>query len=143
MYHTSPTPINPGTINHCGVAGDCLFFSNDIYVMTAQNFYYVYEAQFDCVPVHQLYDEDIVTEIAEYFDCSAELAESLLDARDSLHNQELFDAEGPWWLQGKRGECAVKMGYDGCEDIDEQGTVYIVPMTGRESELVLRDIKRK
>ena len=47
-------------------------------------------------------------------------------------------AWSPWWLQGKRGECAVKMGHDGCEDEDEQGTVYIVPMTGREKELILK-----
>lgn len=43
-------------------------------------------------------------------------------------------------LQGKRGECAVKMGYDGCEDVDEQGTVYIVPMFGREKELTLVEL---
>jgi hypothetical protein len=29
------------------------------------------------------------------------------------------------------------MGYDGCEDEDEQGAVYIVPMLGRENELRL------
>jgi len=29
------------------------------------------------------------------------------------------------------------MGFDGCEDEDEQGTVYIIPMLGREDELKL------
>ena len=35
------------------------------------------------------------------------------------------------------GECAKKMGFDGCKDEDEQGTVYIIPMFGREEILVL------
>ena len=54
-----------------------------------------------------------------------------------LTGDPLADAENDWWLQGKRGECAVTMGFDGCEDRDEQGTVYIVPMKGREIELTL------
>ena len=68
------------------------------------------------------------------------MAEGLLDASVSEWDLGSCDGEGSWWLQGKRGECAVKMGFDGCEDIDEQGTVYIVPMTGRESELKLIDV---
>ena len=138
MYHTSPVKITEGMINIYGVAGDCLFFSDDIYVMTASDSYYTYEADFNCVTAFNLYDEEIIKEIAERFGCDLELAESLLDASESEWNQE-FDCDDfdSWWLQGKRGECAKKMGYDGCEDIDEQGTVYIIPMTGRESELNL------
>jgi hypothetical protein len=63
-----------------------------------------------------------------------EMAEALLDGRE---NAEYLEAEDSWWLQGKKGECAVKMGYDGAEDMDEQGTVYIIPMMGRENELTL------
>lgn len=138
MFHTSPNPITENTINKNGIAGDCLFFSDDIYVMTASNEYYVYEADFNCVRASQLHDEAIIAEIAEYFGCNEELAETLLDGSESEWNQAFScDGEDSWWLQGKRGECAVKMGYDGCEDEDEQGTVYIVQMTGRESELKL------
>ena len=136
MYHTSPVQITEGMINTNGISSDCLFFSDDIYVMGASGAYHVYEADFDCVRASQLHDEDIINEIADYFSCEPELAESLLDSSENEWNQD-FDCEGgdSWWLQGKRGECAVKMGYDGCEDVDEQGTVYIIPMQGRESEL--------
>lgn len=141
MYHTSPNKIESGLISNNGVAGSCLFFSDDVYVMTASNCYYVYEADFDCVRASQLHDEGIISEIAEYFDCDLELAESLLDASENEWQQAFeCDSEASWWLQGKRGECAVKMGFDGCEDEDEQGTVYIVPMFGREDELKLAEV---
>ena len=138
MYHTSPNKIEAGMINSNGVAGSCLFFSDDIYVMTASDTVFTYEADFDCVRASQLHDDEIIAEIAEYFNCNKELAEALLDGSENEWEQA-FDCEGEdsWWLQGKRGECAVKMGYDGCEDEDEQGTVYIVPMLGRESELTI------
>lgn len=133
MYHTSPNKIEPGSIHAFGIAGDCLFFSDDVYSMSAGKVV-VYEADFDCVPVDALEDEEIIIEIASRFNVDEETAESLLDGSENewVHGA---DADDSWWLQGKRGECAVKMGYDGCEDEDEQGAVYIIPMTGRESEL--------
>lgn len=139
MIHTSPKKIEEGTINSYGVAGDCLFFSDSVYVMTKSPSYFVYEADFNCVPAYKLHDEEIIAEIAEKFDVDADTAESLLDASENEWNHGA-DADSSWWLQGKRGECAVKMGFDGCEDEDEQGTVYIVPMTGRENELTLVDV---
>lgn len=140
MFHTSPNEIKPGTINKFGVAGSCLFFSDRVYTMTASETVYVYEADFDCVSVGMLEDDEIVAEIAKHFGCDEYLAESLLDGSESEWSQEFdCDADDSWWLQGKRGECAVKMGYDGCKDTDEQGFVYIVPMIGRESELKLVD----
>ncbi|WP_214656892.1 hypothetical protein, partial [Vibrio anguillarum] len=119
------------------------FFSDDIYIMTASRTCYVYEADFDCVRASQLYDDEIIADIARYFDVDESTAESLLDGTQNEWCLDDFDCEGEnsWWLQGKRGECAVKMGYDGCEDEDEQGTVYIVPMAGRESELKLVEKK--
>ncbi|MBF4443735.1 hypothetical protein KLK36_07355 [Vibrio anguillarum] len=111
--------------------------------MTASRTCYVYEADFDCVRASQLYDDEIIADIARYFDVDESTAESLLDGTQNEWCLDDFDCEGEnsWWLQGKRGECAVKMGYDGCEDEDEQGTVYIVPMAGRESELKLVEKK--
>ena len=139
MYHTSPTKIEKGTINaksafHC--AADCLFFSNEIYRMTESKEIFIYEADFNCVHVSELSNHDVINDIANYFDCDADLAESLLDG---TANEWDYGADGDdsWWLQGQRGLCAKKMGYDGCEDEDEQGTVYIVPMSGREEELTL------
>ncbi len=142
MYHTSPNKIESGLINNNGVAGSCLFFSDDVYVMTASNSYCVYEADFDCVRASQLHDDEIIADIARYFDVDESTAESLLDGTQSEWCLADFDCEGEdsWWLQGKRGECAVKMGYDGCEDEDEQGTVYIIPMIGREDELKLVEV---
>ena len=137
MYHTSPNKITKGMINANGVAGDCLFFSDNIYVMTSSATYYVYEADFNCVAASQLHDVEIINQIAERFDCDSDLAASLLDSSENEFNQSFdVDAEDSWWLQGMRGKCAVAMGFDGCEDEDEQGTVYIVPMSGRESQLV-------
>jgi len=134
MYHTSPQEITTGTINSYGVAGSCLFFSDNIYAMTQSDELYVYEADFNCLEAFELYDVEIIAEIEEKFNCSTEEAEGLLDASLSEWDYS-SDADYSWWLQGKRGECAKKMGYDGCEDKDEQGTVYIIPMLGRESEL--------
>ncbi|KZX78271.1 hypothetical protein A3715_19595 [Oleiphilus sp. HI0009] len=135
MFHTSPNKIEEGTINNFGIAQDCLFFSDEIYRMSDAAVY-VYEADFDCVSASQLHDEEIISEIAEKFNVSTDIAESLLDASESEWEHGA-DADSSWWLQGKRGECASKMGFDGCEDEDEQGCVYIVPMKGREHELKL------
>ena len=82
------------------------------------------------------YAGDVVAEIAERFEIDVDAAESLLDGSDSVWNHDFSDAENDWFIQTKRGECAKKMGFDGCKDHDEQGAVYIVPMFGRESILV-------
>lgn len=138
MFHTSPVKIEK--INKNGIAGSCLFFSNKIYSMSNKSMY-VYEADFNTIEVSKLYDEKIITRIAKYFDIDTETAESLLDGSENEWDYGA-DADGSWWLQGMRGECAVKMGYDGCKNRDEQGTVYIIPMFGRESELKLIEIKQ-
>lgn len=142
MYHTSPQIITNGLINNYGIAGSSLFFSDKIYIMSQRETYYVYEANFNCIHVSQLYNKEIIEEIASYFECNEELAESLLDAKENEWLQEFeCSSENSWWLQGKRGQCAVEMGYDGCEDLDEQGVVYIVPMKGRENELKIVENK--
>lgn len=135
MYHTSPNKIDQGSINKFGIAGSCLFFSDSVYKMSHASVY-TYEACFECVRASQLHDDAIIAEIASYFDVDLDTAEGLLDSSENEWGHGA-DADGSWWLQGKRGECAVKMGYDGCEDSDEQGTVYIIPMIGRENELKL------
>lgn len=135
MYHTSPTKIEAGSINRFGIAGPCLFFSDSIYKMSAASVF-IYEADFNCCDVSDLHDDDIISDIANYFDVDLDIAESLLDGSESEWDHGA-DADGSWYLQGKRGVCAVKMGFDGCADIDEQGRVYIVPMINRECELKL------
>ena len=135
MYHTSPNKIESGTINPFGAAGECLFFSDEVYSMSVGKVF-VYEAEFDCIRASHLEDDKIIAQIGARFSVDEDTAEGLLDGSESEWDYGA-DAEDSWWLQGKRGECAVKMGYDGCEDKDEQGTVYIVPMSGRENELQL------
>lgn len=138
MYHTSPNEIKAGQINDLGISGSCLFFSDNIYCMSASDKIYVYEITgLDCVSVSQLYSAEIIKEIQEWFNVDEDLAESLLDGSKWEFNIEGCTGEDSWWLQGKRGDCAVEMGHDGCKDVDEQGVVYIVPMTGREDELTL------
>lgn len=140
MFHTSPNLITDGMINEFGIAGSCLFFSDRIYQMSNASIY-TYEADFNCVPVYKLHDDEIIADIAERFNVDLETAELILDGSETHPHRRVSDdddsAYDSWWLQGKRGECAVKMGFDGCEDTDEQGAVYIVPMLGRESELKL------
>lgn len=142
MYHTSPNKIEVGSIHDNGIAGSCLFFSDDVYRMSEQSTY-VYEASFNCIAVNQLFDEDIISRIAEYFNVDTDTAEALLDGSQNEWDLDGFntDGEDSWFLQGLRGQCAVKMGYDGCEDEDEQGTVYIIPMKDREAELTLIEEK--
>lgn len=144
MFHTSPNLISNNSINDKGIAGDCLFFSDDVYVVTMSDIVYVYEADFTCIAVNELHDEEIIEEVSYKFDCDAQLAENLLDGSENEWNQAFdIDAEDSWWLQGKKGECAKKMGYDGCQDVDEQGTVYIIPMKNKENQLELKEVIRR
>ena len=133
MFHTSPN--KEIKVNKFGIAGSCLFFSDDVYQMSEAS-KYVFEADFNCVLASELHDDAIISEIAGVFDCDLDDSESLLDASADEWDYDC-DGDKSWWLQGKRGECAVVMGFDGCEDEDEQGTVYIIPMLGRENELKL------
>lgn len=140
IYHTSPTEIKE--INSYGIACDCLFFSANIYTMTASAEYVVYSLEINedkMIKVSDLYDEEFVNEIAEEFGVDVEVAEGLLDGSESEWDHDC-DAEKSWWLQGKQGECAKKMGFEACVAKDEQGIVYIVPMLGREKDLVLEKV---
>jgi len=91
MFHTAPSKIE--SIHDMGIAGSCLFFSDDVYVMTASSSYYVYEADFNCVRASQLYDEKIVAEIALYFDIDEDTAESLLDGTQNEFRLDNVDIE--------------------------------------------------
>lgn len=129
VFHTSPVKIEK--INKYGTFGECLFFSSDVYQMSKASVN-VYSIELDdVISASQLYHEDSIAEIAERFNVDVETAEGLLDGSESVFELG-FDGEDDWWLQGVRGQCANLMGYDACEDEDEQGAVYIVPMFGKE-----------
>lgn len=135
LYHTSPNEIT--TINRFGLFDDCLFFSNDVYQMSACDVivYSIDASEMSFAHVSDLYDAHIIDDIAENFGIDSVLAEALLDDRSSVWDYAFASGEAVWYIQAKRGECAKAMGFDGCEDRDEQGTVYIIPMLGRENIL--------
>ena len=135
LFHTSPKEIT--SIDRFGTFGDCLFFSPNVYEMSACETitYSINADDMRFVEACDLHDEEVIAEIAERFEIDSDDAESLLDGSDSVWNQDFADAENDWYIQAKRGECAKKMGFDGCLDEDEQGSVYIIPMLGRESIL--------
>jgi len=137
IIHTSPEKIE--NINNKGIFGDCLFFSSEEYTMTQSETVYVYSLEISeeqICHVSDLYDEEIVAHIANVLSISHEEAENVLTGRNTAWDYG-GDGEDDWWVQGKQGECAKKMGFESAESIDEQGTVYIVSMTGRECDLVL------
>lgn len=139
VFHTSPTVITKIDNSPMRTFADCLFFSDDIYQMSAcDTITYSLEIDEDMIiRVSQLDDSEIIKEVAELFDCDLDLAELLLDASESEWDLDNCDGDKSWSLQALRGKCAKKMGYEACEDEDEQGTVYIIPMLGRESDLKL------
>jgi hypothetical protein len=136
LFHTSPVVISK--IDRFGKFDDCLFFSNDVYEMSAcETITYSIDAtEMNFISSSDLHDEEVIAEIAERFEIDLDDAESLLDGSDSVWNYSFGDSDADWFIQARRGECAKKMGFDGCEDSDEQGTVYIIPMFNRESILI-------
>ena len=136
LFHTSPKEITK--IDRFGTFDDCLFFSAQPYSMSVGEVitYSIDAENMDFIEASDLTDAEIVAEIAERFEIDLDDAESLLDGSDSVWNYDFADAENDWYIQAKRGECAKKMGFDGCLDEDEQGGVYIIPMLGREEILI-------
>jgi len=142
ITHTSPTEITKITPFH--LFEGSLFFSTNGYTMTQSNVIYTYSMDIDEEEItdqFELYDEEIITEISEELNISVEDAERVLDGRDSAILDHFSTAEQDWWIQAKQAECAKKMGFVGVESVDENGTVYIINMIGKESELNLISVE--
>jgi hypothetical protein len=141
LYHTSPTKIEK--ITRSGLFDDCLFFSTDVYQMSISEcvVYSIDASKLTFIDAYNLHDDEIIDGICKDFSIDRELAEALLDSSESVYNYNFVcddeKADIDWELQTLRGKCAKKMGYDGCRDRDEQGSVYIIPMFARESLLIL------
>lgn len=141
VYHTSPSEIIK--IERRGSFDDMLFFAASPYVMAAcETITYsldidegqvldVQRVWFDHVASEV---QDIVDEVVDRFECSVETAESYLDGSD---HPDLDDGDGAMFIQAQQGHMARNLGYLAAEATDEQGTVYIVPMLGREKDLKL------
>lgn len=140
IIHTSPSEITK--IEKNGMFDDCLFFSGSEYSMCARGPLYVYSLEIDdekVIAARELYNEEVIADIANVLNVDEDAAERMLDGRDNAFDHGLT-GEDDWWIQAKQGECAKLMGYEACEAWDEQGTVYIVPMLGRENELSLERV---
>lgn len=141
LFHTSPGEIKE--IYNSEYFGDCLFFSSSEYVMTQAKTVYIYSYEIDeekIIDTSDLYDKEIIDHIADVLEIDAENAERVLDGRDTAFDHG-GDGEDDWWIQGQQGECAKKMGYEAVQSRDEQGAVYIVPMTGKLERMKLEKIE--
>lgn len=130
IYHTSPVEIKE--ISKNGLFNDCLFFSNDVYTMTAGDFItYEMDVNEDSfIDVGQLDSVDYIKNIVGALEVSFDEAESYLCGFSTCE-----DPEDDFYIQAMQGAAAKDEGYLGAISADEQGTVYIIPMLGKESML--------
>lgn len=138
IYHTSPNEITK--IDRFGRFGEFLFFASSPYEMAAcETITYSIELSEDEVIEANsfFYREDcdkladLVAEVMDLAQCDEDDAEEYLSGRKSHE-----DAEIDWDIQKLTGEAGKVLGYRAVEARDEQGTVWLVAMAGRESELV-------
>lgn len=139
LFHTSPNPID--AINSYGMLGECLCFSTNVYQMAACKVlvYKLEVSEHEIIEARSFFYRDdyekldrIVANVMELADCNEEQAQEFLSQNDHHH-----DAEIDWRIQGYAGEAAKVLGFRACKAQDEQGAVYIVPMYGREADLIL------
>jgi len=87
------------------------------------------------IEVEDLEDDETVDHISSVLSVSKDDAIDLL-CGDEQAGVLTGDFEDDWFIQAQQGYVAKKMGYEAVLSNDEQGAVYIVPMFGRESDLV-------
>jgi len=151
IIHTSPAPIIE--ISRQGLFGDSLCFSDNEYWMgdCRRDGACVYELSVESVATGgQIYYHDdvesdevmsLIRGFAAECDMSEEAALEFICERTDYDALDHLDAdaaaEASWAAQAVAAKVAVCLGYEGFKGRDEQGTVYIIPMTGRIGELVL------
>jgi len=165
VYHTSPVEIKK--INKDGHFGDVLFFSRNEYTMTNPMNYHTYALDItnskilDVNRVFYEYDPEetpklqaIIERVMDVVEVDQEEAQDLLDesidvselrryAEDEGYGVDFEEvAKLSWWVQAQQGHMAKALGYDMAAGTDEQGEVFIVPMTGREKDLTLEAITK-
>ncbi len=135
VFHTSPEEITE--IKNNGLFDDCLFFSAEEYAMGDVKAVYSLEISDNkIIEVSDLDDTDTIDHIANVLDCTQDQAAELLSGEIRNAGEITGDYEDDWFVQAQQGSAAKAMGFDACESFDEQGTVYIIPMMGRENDLV-------
>lgn len=147
LFHTSPSRIEK--INSNGRFGEFLFFSGNIYAMTAGT-PVVYSLDLDSADVIEagqlFYHEDaaklegLVSELAARLDVSEEDAEALIEESKSVYDLNNIEAEDAadvsWDVQLFTARAAKLLGFRAVSVHDEQGAAWMVDMLGRETELV-------
>lgn len=141
LFHTSPNEIT--SIDKHGRFGEFMFFSLDVYVMTAGD-YVTYRTEIDESAIieagHLFYHEDaarldgLVAQFCERYDVDADTAEEIISERQQLDS---CDGGDLWDVQLFTARAAKLLGFRGVAVSDEQGRAYMIDMLGHESELVL------
>ena len=139
-YHTSPEPIV--AISPIGLFGDGLCFSAHPYSMSRGPVvtYAIALADDEIVDVSDIdFDSDALADIVSDVESAGidrETAVELLSERTSAHYVDIDDpAELSWELQRLALVAAKRLGFRAVRGTDEQGSVVIVSMLGREPEL--------
>lgn len=147
LFHTSPTEISK--IDASGRFGEFLFFSSDVYHMTASAAT-VYSIEIDENAIIEagslFYHEDaerlvgLVGELAECLSIDEDTAEKLIEEGASVHDLDSIEpedmADASWDVQRFTARAAKLLGFRGVAVQDEQGTAYMIDMLGHEQELV-------
>ena len=131
INHTSPNPINKIDRLQAPFFGS-LFFSSNVYQMS-QCDVTVYSIEVDdnfVTPFDLEPTEEEIQDVIERFE-HLDLDEDVVFEQITEEEPEFIDGELSWFIQGLQGRIARRMGFLGCEAIDEQGTVYIIDMTNR------------
>ena len=149
LFHTSATKIEK--INGNGRFGEFLFFSNEVYVMTAGDFvtYKMSLNESDFIDASSLFYQEnseilspLVSKIASCYGVDTDVAESLLDESSNIFkiesNVEEEDlADASWDIQKATAQAAKLLGFRGARVTDEQGSAYMIDMLGHENDLEL------
>lgn len=151
LFHTSPTNIEK--INSNGRFGEFLFFSPNVYVMSAGEFV-AYKLEIDdsaIIEAESIFYQDnaailapLVAKIARRFGVDSDVAESLIDESESIFNIECNVepedmADASWDIQKATAQAAKQLGFRGVRVSDEQGSAYMIDMAGHEAELVVAE----
>lgn len=144
LYHTSPNIITE--INKEGLFESFLCFSDEIYIMTAGN-YFTYEIEIEensLINSFSIFSEEnsyalckpFIDQVCSDLGCDEETAINLLSEKIDLLNTDLnWSSEMSWKLQLLSGKCARALGYRGVILNDEQGALYLIDMFKKEDEL--------
>lgn len=137
LWHTSSEKNIK--VNKDGTFGDVFFFANEPYYMGDPGKRQVYALEIDendVIDTFDLEDREAIRQLKYLYDIDDDDAYDVLTDRKQI--QDIIDdptGEAGWRVQQIQGEAAKREGYEAARGRDEQGTVYMMPMFGKESRL--------